>query len=301
MSVRQTRLEEAIFEGALYANPAAAIGASVGLLDQIQQDARVDLVTEYRGSEPAYLSHPTPQYERFTTRGDAEAAAAVMPLHGPIFFTLNYSMMALNGGVVDTSLVNAQRCSFLTVGTSATGQSITAAIPTFGVGKLVFPTLSNGTLSVVCNEQSLVVVDDATTSPRTLAPVLSKYLWLLAARSAVLSETQFSSLVRQLRALLSDVEEPSTLESAKSVASFRGLIKFLADKRPSHPNLSISRTGLFVASWSPKKRAELSLTFSDADGGDWYALSLDEFLNDEGKFLTSTFNLPPPFGSWMTQ
>ncbi|WP_420969317.1 hypothetical protein [Bradyrhizobium sp. B120] len=296
MSFRQTRFEEAILERALYSSPAAAIGAAVGLFDQTQQDARVDLATEYRGMERSFLKPFTGATQGLATSINA-ASVAAMPLHGSVFTTLNFAMLALSGNVINASMVNTQPCPVVSVGTGAVGSTAADAVLIMGAGSIQFG-LPNGALSPACSEQSLLVIGDPTSSPRAVSPVLSKYLLLLAGRSAVLSENQFRSLARQLRALLSDLEEPSTLDGPRSVASFRGLIKFLTEKRPSHPSLSISKDGLFVASWSPKQRAELSLTFLDAEGGSWYALSLDDFLHSEGKFFTSSFSLPVPYGSW---
>jgi hypothetical protein len=133
-------------------------------------------------------------------------------------------------------------------------------------------------------------------------PVLSAYLALLAIHRFVLTEAQFVALARQLEALLGDEDGMYGVLSARSFASFRGLIGFLAALKSSkiiHPSLSISRQGLFIASWSPKKRAKLSLTFDDHEGGSWFAVSLEDAVNEEGYFALGNLRPLSQYATWL--
>ncbi|WP_441231446.1 hypothetical protein AB7828_24885 [Tardiphaga sp. 215_C5_N2_1] len=147
----------------------------------------------------------------------------------------------------------------------------------------------------------LFLADDGGASTVEIArPSLrSKYLIFLATRRSVLGTNQFAGLAKQINILLENEDELAVLDSPQSLASFRGLLKFLASRNPKHPSLSISKAGLFVASWSPAKRAKLSLTFVDHEGGDWFGMSLDENLSDDGQFKIEEFALPGVYGSWM--
>lgn len=128
---------------------------------------------------------------------------------------------------------------------------------------------------------------------------LSILLAFLALRRPVLTKEQFDALARQLEALLGDEESIDRVVNAQTVASFRGLIRFLVAFKPTHPSLSINRQGLFVASWSPKKRAKLSLTFKDHQGGPWFAVSLDDDLSEDGEFTIENCTLLSAYASWL--
>lgn len=329
MSIRPTRLEEAIFDSCLYSNPATSFG--INFIDEAQE-TWVTVPNPVSPNRPSHVAPSGPvnsgtdnstwfaggvaaDNSMWATR-DASAYGSLFAgsntinnggtitgiannLCAAVFNTHNYKTLPLTGGVIDAALVATQRYMPATiVGLTGLGQSIVEATYYVGANCVPISSTSSGSPG---RDQAVLMVGDATTSVRATSPILAKYLLLLAARATVLSPSQFSSLARQLRALLSDVDEPTMLDSASSVASFRGLIRFLSAVQPSHPSLSISKSGLFVASWSPKHRAKLSLTFIDYDGGKWFALSLNDFLNHEGKFVTSDFSLPQPFGSWMTR
>jgi hypothetical protein len=123
---------------------------------------------------------------------------------------------------------------------------------------------------------------------------------LLFSRRGLLHKDQYWALERQLRSLF--VEEGEPISSAvASPVSFDGLINFLAQHRPTHPNISLNRDGQFVASWPQGKRAKLSLTF-DRAGGDWVAINLDVSppLRRSGSFVKGSLTgISEPFRNWI--
>jgi hypothetical protein len=129
-------------------------------------------------------------------------------------------------------------------------------------------------------------------------PTLTRCLRALVARGPVLSERQTLALRRQLRVLLSDEKELSEAGISVSVVSLHGLIDFLAgNDNKIHPNLSITRDGYFAASWSPRKRAKLTLVFKEA-AAEWIAVDLDRARPATQKGSLS--EIPPVIASWMT-
>jgi hypothetical protein len=163
-----------------------------------------------------------------------------------------------------------------------------------------------GHLDVIPNADAsnlLLLSGNSSNAAEALRPsVLSAYLALLAIHRFVLTEAQFVALARQLEALLGDEDGMYGVLSARSFASFRGLIGFLAARKSSkiiHPSLSISRQGLFIASWSPKKRAKLSLTFDDHEGGSWFAVSLEDGINEEGYFALANLRPLSQYATWL--
>lgn len=131
---------------------------------------------------------------------------------------------------------------------------------------------------------------------------LARSLTLLRSRRGILQAPQFEGLDRQIRALLADDEDLSELGITASIGSLDNLIEFLTlDQARQHPNLSISRQGLFAASWSPGRRCKLTLTFdSSGGGGEWVGINLDvtPILRGSGRFQSSD-DIPPQFKGWM--
>jgi hypothetical protein len=97
---------------------------------------------------------------------------------------------------------------------------------------------------------------------------------LLHARRGLLRAHEVLALERQLSALLSDEDEIVANGLKVSSASLDGLIAFLAAHRPhTHPRLSLTRGGLFAASWAPRDRVKLTLTFN-REAADWVGVDL---------------------------
>ena len=126
---------------------------------------------------------------------------------------------------------------------------------------------------------------------------------LLLARRGLLPVEQVSAIQRQLQSLLgTEDDEFESRDIAISPISLDGLIEFLARNNPdSHPNISVSRDGRFMASWSHGKRAKITLIF-DREGGDWVGVDLDTRppIRDAGAFVVnSLFGITKPFRSWI--
>jgi hypothetical protein len=127
---------------------------------------------------------------------------------------------------------------------------------------------------------------------------------VLDARHSRLTEEQAVALERQIEALLADEDELDEQGVTVSVASFDGLIEFLAfHKVTRHPNLSLTRKGQFAASWSPDRHAKLTLVFNGHDMGDWVAVDFRQqsaVQRGSGSFyVTVGETLPQSFMSWM--
>jgi hypothetical protein len=126
------------------------------------------------------------------------------------------------------------------------------------------------------------------------------FLALLAARHDSINAESFHGLVRQVLAILSDDDELASHRIMPRVESFEGLLNFLSVRKPTHPNLSLSRDGRFVASWSPTPKSKLTLTFKTRNGGDWVGVNLvDPRSKGNGPFETTSLKLPEPFADWM--
>jgi hypothetical protein len=139
-----------------------------------------------------------------------------------------------------------------------------------------------------------------TPTQKTARSTAGLFLALLAARHNSISAESFRGLVRQVLAILSDDDELISHRIKPRVESFEGLINFLSVRRPTHPNLSISRDGCFVASWSPTAKSKLTLTFKTENGGDWVGVNLvDPRSKGNGPFETAAVELPEPFADWM--
>jgi hypothetical protein len=109
-----------------------------------------------------------------------------------------------------------------------------------------------------------------------LHPSLSRCLLALYQRQAVLSEVQAAALKRQLRVLLQEEDELRSANITVSMPSLHGLIDFLSEHPTcALPSLSITQTGYFAASWSPRERAKLTIVFHRYGIADWIASDLD--------------------------
>jgi hypothetical protein len=125
---------------------------------------------------------------------------------------------------------------------------------------------------------------------------LTRSLRALHLRRNLLTGTQTEALERQLQALLSDEDEVESPDISEP--SLHGLIDFLSEHRAlAHPRLSITRNGYFAASWSPRRRAKLTIIFNPGGTADWIAIDLDAThpVHDKG----SLPNLPDDFAMWM--
>jgi len=92
----------------------------------------------------------------------------------------------------------------------------------------------------------------------------------------LLTHNQVAALELQLRVLLEDDDELRNASINVSVPSLHGLIDFLSEHQTfALPSLSITQAGYFAASWSPRKRAKLTIVFRPDGGGDWNADDLD--------------------------
>jgi hypothetical protein len=129
------------------------------------------------------------------------------------------------------------------------------------------------------------------------SPTLSRCLQALGLRQAILSARQVAALETQLRALLSDEAELIEAGISLSIASLYGLFDFLAGNDDGlHPSLSITRDGYFGASWSPRRRAKLTLIFRGAGVVEWIATDLDS-LPPGGSGVLG--DIPDHFARWM--
>jgi hypothetical protein len=137
--------------------------------------------------------------------------------------------------------------------------------------------------------------DDATS-------VLARCCELLQSRRGLLRPYEIVALERQLIALLSDADEIAESELTVSMRSLDGLIEFLAEHRPRvHPRLSLTRAGLFAASWSPHPRAKLTLTFTP-DAAEWVGVDLVATppARGAGAFVIGALaGMPQPFRGWI--
>jgi hypothetical protein len=127
---------------------------------------------------------------------------------------------------------------------------------------------------------------------------LSRCLHVLHSRRRSLNDAQADALARQLRALLSEEDELREVNLDVSEPSLYELIDFLSEHKTfAHPSLSITRIGHFAASWSPRKRAKLTIVFNPGGNGEWIAIDLDAThpLHDKG----SLANLFDKFAMWM--
>jgi hypothetical protein len=142
------------------------------------------------------------------------------------------------------------------------------AFGTFNLG-----TTQATTNAVTLNESALV---DPGRQAIDLSPSLSRCLLAVYDRQMVLSETQAAALKRQLRVLLEDEEELQSANIRVSTPSLHRLIDFLSEhQRSPLPSLSITRAGYFAASWSPRKRAKLTIVFRPEGVADWIASDLN--------------------------
>jgi hypothetical protein len=131
---------------------------------------------------------------------------------------------------------------------------------------------------------------------------LPQFRALLRGRRSALSPDRYAALERQLSALLGDEAELTAANLKPSVLSFEGLIQFLrSDVRISHPNLALGDGGYFVASWSPHRRAKLSITFKTLQGGTWVAADRTTGAGDSGSgpFAAAKISIPQKFAAWM--
>jgi hypothetical protein len=125
---------------------------------------------------------------------------------------------------------------------------------------------------------------------------LERCLYALQLRRSLLTGTQTEALERQLEALLSEEDEAESTEVSE--LSLLGLVDFLSEhKTLAHPHLSITRNGYFAASWSPRRRAKLTIIFNPRGTADWIAIDLDAThpVHEKG----SLSNLPANFAMWM--
>jgi hypothetical protein len=131
-------------------------------------------------------------------------------------------------------------------------------------------------------------------------PTASVFLALLAARHNSINTESFHGLVRQVLAILSNDDELTSHRIKPRVESFEGLLNFLSVRKPTHPNLSLSRDGRFVASWSPTPKSKLTFTFKTENDGDWVGVNLvDPKSKGNGSFETASLKLPEPFADWI--
>jgi hypothetical protein len=130
-----------------------------------------------------------------------------------------------------------------------------------------------------------------------LHPSLSLCLRAVYERQTVLTEAQAAALKRQLRVLLEDEEELQSANISVSMPSLHGLIDFLSEHQTSPlPSLSVTQAGYFAASWSPRKRAKLTVIFRPEGVADWIASDLnapsvhqkDTLANRLGEFAAWT-------------
>jgi hypothetical protein len=127
---------------------------------------------------------------------------------------------------------------------------------------------------------------------------------LIESRMMSLTGTQVRALLRQVGALLADAEELRLDGIRPSMASFSGLLSYLAKSQGLvHPNLSMSPTGLFSGSWSPGRRAKLTLTFADGHTAEWTGVDLNSDPPASGsgafKVMDGDQMIPAPFANWM--
>jgi hypothetical protein len=135
-------------------------------------------------------------------------------------------------------------------------------------------TTQHAAVNVLTLDESASV--DPGSQPLNLPPSLSRCLRALCERQTVLSAAQAVALKRQLQFLLEDEEELQSANISVSVRSLHGLIDFLSEHRTcALPSLSITRAGYFAASWSPRKRAKLTIVFRPDGVADWIASDLD--------------------------
>ncbi len=101
---------------------------------------------------------------------------------------------------------------------------------------------------------------------------IDRFCTMLDAFSRYLDNRYYLALQRQLTALLNDEEELSDAGVRPSMASFAGLLQFLQrNEGLKHPGLSLDSQGYFVASWQPRGRAKLSITFTGLTNAKWIA------------------------------
>jgi hypothetical protein len=123
------------------------------------------------------------------------------------------------------------------------------------------------------NQSAFVVSGSPAADPR---PSLSRCSRALDERQMVLSAAQLAALTGQLRVLLEDEDELQSANISVSMPSLHGLIDFLSEHQTSTlPSLSITQAGYFAASWSPRKRAKLTIVFHPDGSADWNATDLD--------------------------
>jgi hypothetical protein len=171
------------------------------------------------------------------------------------------------------------------------GRPVGLTIPVGGTWTTVGGVSTNvafisGTASA--NVQPLLESDSSTS--------LERCLYALQLRRSVLTGTQTEALERQLEALLSEEEEFESPEVSEP--SLHGLVDFLSEhKALAHPSLSITRTGYFAGSWSPRRRAKLTIIFNPGGTADWIAIDLDAThpVHEKG----SLPNLPDDLAMWM--
>jgi len=126
---------------------------------------------------------------------------------------------------------------------------------------------------------------------------LHRCLRALRMRPNRLTSTRIAALERQLETLLNE-EEGEVEGPGASEPSLYGLIDFLSEHNTlAHPSLSITRNGYFAASWSPRKRAKLTIMFGPGGNYEWIAIDLDATppVHDKGPLA----NLPDKFANWM--
>lgn len=124
-----------------------------------------------------------------------------------------------------------------------------------------------------CDAPALVAPGSSAVDPPLS---LSLCLRALYERQSVLTKDQTAALKRQLRVLLEDEEELQSANISVSILSLHRLIDFLSEhQRSALPSLSITRAGYFAASWSPRKRAKLTVVFRPEGVADWIASDLN--------------------------
>jgi hypothetical protein len=235
--------------------------------------------------------------------GSISTVAAVVGISG----STSSSFTNTSGGVWSTSSFAGISCGVVLNNTSTFVAHYQANISAFGGNVISF--LENGTTAELSYEPLTVggaisFADPAATlSDPAEGPSLTACLELLDSRRGLLRAHEVAGLERQLRALLSDEGELEGITVSR--ASLDGLIAFLAAHQPStHPNISLNRAGHFIASWSPRPRAKLTLCFDakSADTADWVGVDLTSVpaVRDNGAIVIgSLIGITTPFRTWV--
>jgi hypothetical protein len=126
------------------------------------------------------------------------------------------------------------------------------------------------------------------------------FIEIMKNRRSTVSEKTWKACCNQIARIFEDEEGFVDGGFTASVSSFIMFLSFLWEIKPSqHPALSIDRDGNFVATWTKKQSALISITFRYASPSTWILVDRERKFRSAGEFGRSEMTeLPREFWDW---